>query len=346
MSRILLASAQEDFEFPLAEAARKQLFETARCHRADGHDVRILIVTGNLNREFVEEGIPIRLTTKRNLMRLGPWCRLSDGVHYFGTVGWIALIVALLMRSRTRTLTATDGGLFSTGGRVGLRRWLARRFHRCYQQFHTYTEYQRELLLALSPCFKTKLKTVRPILMEPPVTPTEKAKQPTILYMGHLSKFKGVDIVMKVFRALAHELPNLNLTLACNGLTYDDNLEHSVHHLVDEYPTRVTLKGKVDVFAEIGRSHLLIYPIRAHSGTFAVPLSLYESLCCGTPFLSSRLEGVAEYFDDYFLCPPGNADQFIEKARRFLASPGEIPMRIEQNLSRIKRACAQYEHVC
>ena len=346
LSSILLVSAQEDFEFPLAEAARKQLFETARRHRDEGHDVRILIVTPNLNRQFVQEGIPVRLTTKWSLIRLGSWCRLSDSVHYFGTIGMIALMIALLMRSRTRTLTATDGGIFSIGGRVGLRRWLGRWFHWCYQWFQTYTEYQRELLVALSPHYESKVKKVRPILIESPATSTQKLDHPTILYMGHLSRFKGVDIVMEVFRALAHEMPRLKLILASNGLTYDDNLEPSVRCLINEYPSRVTLKGKVDVFTEIGQSHVLIYPIRAHSGTFAVPLSLYESLCCGTPFLSSRLEGVAEYFDDYFLCTPGDANQFIEKARKMLAAPSENQERISQNLNRIKTACEQYEHIC
>lgn len=342
----MLASAQEDFEFPLAEAARKQLFETARRRRDDGHKVRILVVTPNQNEQFVQEDIPIRLTTKRNLIRLGPWCRRSDHVTYFGTIGLIALIVATLMRSRTRTFTATDGGVFSTGGRVGLRRWIGRWFHRRYQQFQIYTEHQRELLVALSPHYSSKLKKIRPILIEPPSTPSQKTKHPTILYMGHLSRFKGVDIVMEVFRALTDEMPRLSLILASNGLTYDDNMEPAVRRLVDEYPSRVRLKGKVDVFTEIGRSHLLIYPIRSHSGTFAVPLSLYESLCCGTPFLSSRLAGVAEYFDDYFLCTPGDTDQFVEKARKMLTSPGENRERIDQNLDRIKRACEQYEHIC
>lgn len=346
MSNILLASAQEDFEFPLAEAARKQLFETARRLRDDGLDVRILIVTPNQNEQFVQEDIPIRLTTKRNLVRLGPWCRRSDHVTYFGTIGLIALIIATLMRSRTRTFTATDGGVFSTGGRVGLRRWMARWFHRHYQQFQIYTEHQRELLVALSPHYGSKLKKIRPILIEPPSTPSQKTEHPTILYMGHLSRFKGVDIVMEVFRALAREMPHLKLIFASNGLTYHDNLEREVHRLVDEYPSRVTLKGKVDVFAEIGKAHLLIYPIRSHSGTFAMPLSLYESLCCGTPFLSSRLAGVAEYFDDYFLCTPGDARQFVEKARIMLTSPRESQKRVRQNLERINRTCEQHEHIC
>lgn len=345
MSKILLASAQEDFEFPLAEAARKQLFETAQRRRSDGHEVRILVATPNLNKQFVQDGIPIKLTTKWNLIRLGPWCRRSDSVHYFGTIGLIALIISMLMRSRNRIFTATDGSVFSTGGRAGLRRWLGHWFHECYQQFQIYTDHQRELLVTLSPQYGAKLKKVRPILLEPPATPPQKTEHPTILYMGHLSRFKGVDIVMEVFRTLAPEMPDLKLVLASNGLTYDDNLDLDVRRLVDEYPSRVTLKGKVDIVTEIGRSHLLIYPIRSHSGTFAVPLSLYECLCCGTPFLSSRLSGVAEYFDDYFLCPPGDTDQFVKRAREMLASPGENKIRIEQNFNRIKRACAQYEHI-
>ena len=342
--RILLASAQEDFEFPLAEAARKQIFALARKLRDDRCDVEILIVTPGRSEQCIQDDIPIREITKSKLLFNGRYCNSFDSIHYFGTIGVVALMIAMLTPSKHKTFTVTDGGVYSTGRRTWLRRRMARWFHRFYDLFQVYTNYQRRVLLAASPHYETKLKRIAPVLDTPLVHRTTDDTRPGILYMGHLSYFKGVDIVLEVFRALSAELPQLRLTIAGNGLKYKDDLECAVRTLADAYPGRVQFKGKVDVYEELRRASLLIYPIRAHDGTFAVPLSLYESLACGTPFLSSRLEGVAEYFDDYFLCEAGNADQFVNKARAFLTEPSGSRQRIEQNLQRITKACEYHAH--
>jgi len=344
--RILLASAQEDFEFPLAEAARKQIFARAEKLRDDRREVEILIVTPDHSGRSIRRGIPVREVARRHLLRCRGYCRSFDSVHYLGTVGIIALVIALMTRSRPRTFTATDGAVFSTGPRAGARRLLARYFHRFYDEFRTYTDHQRRLLLAVSPHYGSKLTAIRPILEEPILPAVAGRARSGILYIGHLSYFKGVDIVMEVFRRLVGEMPHLTLTIAANGLSYEGHLESEVKALAAAYPGRVLLKGKVNVYDELTRAGLLMYPIRSHAGTFAVPLSLCESLACGAPFLSSRLDGLSEYFDDYFLCQPGNIESFVDRARRLLSASSECRTRIQQNLQRIREACRDYEHCC
>jgi glycosyltransferase involved in cell wall biosynthesis len=157
--------------------------------------------------------------------------------------------------------------------------------------------------------------------------------------MGHLSQFKGVDIVLEVFRRLVREIPNLELTLASNGLDYGDGIRHLVDDAVEEFPRQVTLKGRVNPYQELGRAHLLIYPFRFQAGTFAFPLSLYEALLCGTPFLSSDLDGSNEFFDRAFLCPPGDVDAFTARAAQLIQGGEKIQEMIKSNLTRIHDKC-------
>jgi len=105
---------------------------------------------------------------------------------------------------------------------------------------------------------------------------------------------------------------------------------------MDEFPTRVHLKGKVDPYAELGQAHLLLHPLQQQAGTFAFPMTLYEALICGTPFLSSDLDGLNEFFDPAFLCPPGDVGVFCERAEEILRSPGALNGAIAANLERIQ----------
>ncbi len=344
MKRVLLVSAQEDFEFPLAEAARKQLFATACRYRDRGDTAQILVVTRDRHTQFECDGIGIRIIEQNRLISLRHWCRGFDIIQYFGTTGVIAAAIGWLTRSRPRTLTITDGGVFSTGKNRCRRKRLARLIPRLYDKVEVYTKYQKELLYGVSKKYEDRISIIRPMLEDPPSSLPPVDLVPTIIYLGHLSRFKGVDIVLTVFERLADEIPNLRLTLASNGLTYDDDISDDVNRLVDRFPDRVALVGKVEVFEALSQAHLLMHPMRCHSGTFAVPLSLYESICCGTPFLSSRLEGLREYFDDTFLCDPGDTEQFVDRARYILSHPDESRIHIEKNLNRIRQAGHQYEH--
>ena len=339
--RTLIVSAQEDFVFPLAEAARKQIFAEAVCWRDHGAEAHILIVSPGEPYRTVVDGINIQLVRKTGLWKMTRYLAGFDAVHFWGTIGLVALMVALLSPRKRRVFTATDGGVFSTGKRASFRRMLAKFFHRFFDEFRVYTEYQKKIFLSMSQRYAGKLVTVRPHLEDLPDLTYKKTKHPSLLYMGHLSRFKAADIVLRVFENLSREIPELRLVIADNGLVYDDGSREEVDRLATQYPDRITLKGKVDPYEEIARAHLLIHPIRQHRGTFAFPLSLYECLLCRTPFLSTKLEGFLEFFDERFLCESDNIEDFTERARIILTDPDLSASRIDRNLKGIRETALE-----
>ncbi len=344
-SNIIIVSAQEDFSFPLAEAARKQLWAEAKMLRDCGKRVEVLIVTPGRRDESVHDGIPLRQVLRRDIPLLAGYLSRFDLIHYWGTTGLVALAISVVAPFKKKIFTSTDGSVFSTGDNASRRRFLARFLFDFYDQFRVFTQYQMSVFLGVSRRYERKLALRAPLLEEKAAVQAEKNSNPTLLYMGHLSRFKGVDVVFQVFERLLPEFPDLELVIADNGLVYDDGCREEANRLVEKYRGHVVLKGKVEPHEEISRAHVLIHPLRQHRGTFAFPLSLYECLLCGTPFLTSRLEGVSEYFDESFLCEIDNSDKFVEKARQMLNNPEEMSGAIVRNLESIRKAAGVYEKV-
>jgi len=342
--RILIASAQEDFDFPLAEAARKQIFAQAERYREHGSEVEVLIISGGRSSREMVHDVPIRVVPKHRLPTQLAYCYRFDTLHFFGTTGLVALAMSLQMPFRTRYLTVTDGGVFSIGRRAGLRRFLAKVLPSLFDGVFVYTAHQQSVLESIGDRFASRIVQIQPILSGPDtMSDSRRSTAPSILYMGHLSYFKGVDIVTEVFRRLAANMPGLQLTLASNGLDYGDGCRELVFELMRDFPGRVHLKGKIDPYAELGRAHLLLHPFRQQAGTFAFPLALYEALLCGTPFLSSDLDGPNEFFDGAFLCPPGDIGAFCTRADEILRSPGALRETMAHNLKRIVAGSAADE---
>ena len=332
--RVLIISAQEDFRFPLAEAGRKQIFAEAVRLQTEGMEVKIMIVTPRSREKIIHDGIPITLVRKVDLLRRVGYLRGFDSLHFWGTTGVVALMVGLLGRPVPRLFTVTDGGVLSIGSRAWLRKILARLMPYFYERFDVFTRYQERVLSRISARYQSRVEMRLPVLSRVQRPRREKAARPTMLYMGHLSRFKGVDIVVRVFENLLPEFPDLQLVIADNGLVYDDSGRASVIELRDRFPQHVSIKGRVDPYEELSRAHLLIYPVRRHSGTFAFPLSLFESLQCGTPFLSTRLDGFLEFFDEYFLCEKGDTKDFSARAKEILTSPEQAEQDVAHNLER------------
>lgn len=336
-----MASAQEDFDLPLAEAARKQVLAEAERYVSEGHQAEILIVTHSRRGFRGECAVPVRVVPRHSLPLLGAYLQRFDRLHFFGTTGLICWILGRMMPLAERIVTLTDGGVFSVGRFDTWRTRLAGRIASDYNRLYTYTEYQQKCLLSRCPESRGKLASTRPILELRSPGEVARTANPSLLYMGHLSLFKGIDIVAQVFTALAAEFPNLTLTIAANGLGYGQDASHLVRRLQREFGDRLTLKGKVDPLEELSRCHLYLYPVRAHRGTFAFPLSLFESLQCGTPFLSSALPGFAEYFSDKMLCDPGDAGSFRTMAGEILRNPQTWRKSAENEFERVyKRVMA------
>ncbi len=341
--RLLIVSAQEHFDFPLAEAARKQLFAKGRIEHEAGNLVEILIVTPDISSIETVDDIKIRVVTRGQLLGLISYCNSFDRLHYFGTTGLIALLFGMIAFRCERYFTATDGGVFSIGPNVAQRRKLARYVCRLYSKVLVYTKYQQQQLETAANRSLTNIELAQPILdsvpelNSDPVNTTGRSVLPSLLYLGHLSLFKGVDIILELFDRLADEIPGLTLTLASNGLDYGDGCHKLLEITREQHPGQIIIKGRVDPYEELTKAHLLVHPFRQQAGTFAVPLALYEALLCGTPFLASDIEGTNEFFDRAFLCETGNVNSFVDRARALLSGTEMVQATIAGNLERIQK---------
>ncbi|MEW5995672.1 MAG: hypothetical protein AB1744_14935, partial [Candidatus Zixiibacteriota bacterium] len=96
---ILIASAQEDFAFPLAEAARKQILALAERLAERNYRTEVLIATPAVDDDFTHGHVRIRLVPRRRLNSQGDYFSRFSQVFYFGTIGVAALKIALLARN-------------------------------------------------------------------------------------------------------------------------------------------------------------------------------------------------------------------------------------------------------
>lgn len=141
-----------------------------------------------------------------------------------------------------------------------------------------------------------------------------KTPQPSILYLGRLKKYKGIDLLAQLVANFKAEFPGLKLIIAGKG-DYEPALRSLVRRLRVE--ANVVFIG----FADYPRKRELL----AQSWVLAYPspkegwgLSVIEAGACGTPTIASNSPGLRESVRDGetgFLVPHGNIDAMADKFR-------------------------------
>ena len=175
-----------------------------------------------------------------------------------------------------KKLTLVDGYMFGYNNK---------RFRKCivpvlpfiYDKIIVFSNYQKKNLKI----DKTLIQL--PILPNIKVDSTfKRSSNPSLLYMGHLSYFKGVDTIILAFKKLIKEIPDLTLIIANNSIRGDKELINEVSMLKKKYPANIIIKGIVDPIEELSRAWVYLYPFKDAIGTMAYALSLYEAEQCKT----------------------------------------------------------------
>lgn len=305
MKTYKIISIIDSFEFPLREAQRKQIWWTALDRQKKGYDVSILILSRENQPDLVEEGITIKFIDRKDVKML----RIkSDQIHFINNTISHGLFI-LFGSKGFKTLTLTDGEILGESKRT-FRKILSAFLPLLFHKIQVYTDYQKSSLL-----FK-KAEKILPFL--PTIEKDEtiqKSETPSILYMGHLSAFKGLDTIINAYKIVLKELPNLKLIIANNMIRGDEEIIKMVNDIHQEYPNNVEIKGIVDPFEELSKAWVYLYPFKNPHGTMAYALSLYESLSCNTPFIACNVGGNAELFDPKFLIEPND---YHEMSKRIL----------------------------
>lgn len=300
MKTYSLVSFLPDFDFPLAEAARKQLWWKAEQKKSDGYDVTIYIISDKKHL-FEKNGINIVFIDKKSYRLIR-----TDVCHYIIGIVEIRLLLFFLFRCRKRYVTFLGGDVFD-GGKAALRKIITKVFPFFFDRVQVISHYQQRQLLKAG---------CRKVTVVPPGLPDFRPRRgnasllsraPTLLYMGHLTCIKGVDMLLEAFEALSRDQDfplagEMKLVIANNAIRRaDERVLGMINRLGAAGADRVTVKGVVDPAAELARAWIYVFPLRTIAGTMAFPLSLYESVLCETPFISTRVGSIPEFFNRDFL---------------------------------------------
>lgn len=322
-----------DLSFPLVEGIRKQAWLLAQEMKKQGHSVEILSTSKKKGTD-VKEGIIIHYG--------GPWaisdCR-TDILHYLSHP--TPLIVPLLLRARTKKqlMTIFGGELHH----FWKRSWdgvVSRLVKKRVSTIIAQTNYQQTLLK------KTRLRNL-PLTLLPPLIPAikrsgERAPQPQLLFMSHLSPYKGINEVLDAFETLRKEFPGLRLVVADSGIRQDGQIYQRITEI---NKGDIVLKKEVDPAEELSKAWVYLYPVLSAHETFSVPLSFIEAIQVGTPYVGTTVGGIPEYFPPAHLVIPGNVPELVEKLRSFLKEKKEPEALLKpvQNSETIKQLVALYE---
>ena len=127
-------------------------------------------------------------------------------------------------------------------------------------------------------------------------TTTENTNDLTLIYYGRLNWLKGITYLVKAFKLLLRDYPNLILKIFGEG-----PLRHSIQAFVCDSG----LKNKVHISSQIPRNKLLKEIMKADvvalpSMREAQPISVLEAMACKKPVVVFNLPFVHEYIQDSF----------------------------------------------
>lgn len=129
----------------------------------------------------------------------------------------------------------------------------------------------------------------------PQLLSTETPDEETILYLGRLSREKGIDLGLRAFHRLLAERPRAKLWIAGEGGEKEALMELAASLGIAE---RVEFLGAVppdEVYPLLARSRFLILPSRIDEG---LPLSILQAALAGKPAVAARRGGIPELVHD------------------------------------------------
>jgi len=149
-------------------------------------------------------------------------------------------------------------------------------------------------------------------------------KQIKLLYVGRLSKEKGVDTALMAVEHLTNKFGMRNLTLDIIG-EGDKKYEENLHVLSDSLSLKdyVNFRGKLSpegVMKEYNNYDMLLVP----SIWDASPIVLIEAMSQGVPIIATKTGGIPERIEDGkngLLVPVGDSVRMAEAVKKLVDDP-------------------------
>ena len=122
-------------------------------------------------------------------------------------------------------------------------------------------------------------------------------EQRVVVYTGRLVSYKGLPLLLEVWREVASRAPNALLVIVGSGGTDIHNCESSLRTYVQAHG----LEGSVRFTGAVANVHqylqaadIFVFPTESE----AFGISLVEAMSCGLPAISTRIGGIKDIISD------------------------------------------------
>jgi glycosyltransferase involved in cell wall biosynthesis len=153
---------------------------------------------------------------------------------------------------------------------------------------------------------------------------------PKILYIGNWATWKGVDYLIESMTRVREVFPDARLITAW-GEVYDwhDDRKEFIDRRIEELGLRdaIVQVGIVeDLPSLIRMCDVVAEPFLNTDGVADLPLAILESMACGKPVISTKVEGIPEIVNhgvNGLLVDPGNSEELANALIRILQNEDE-----------------------
>lgn len=148
----------------------------------------------------------------------------------------------------------------------------------------------------------------------------ERFEEPTVVHLGRLRKYKGVEIALQAVKIALEKLPDLRFVIIGDG-PYRETLEAKTGEL--DLEDTVEFKGYVgmdELVNFLNRAHILINP----SPKEGWGLTVVEANACGLPVIASDSPGLRDsvvHGKTGFLVPHGDENSFADRIVELIENP-------------------------
>lgn len=252
-----------------------------------------------------------------------------DVIHYNGTSGFLLYFLSI-MKSGKRIWTLHDYKSH-TGEENAFGSILNRIYTKYNISYIQHYEFLREEFIKYFKVSKEKVYAVysgvfdiyrafKPQKMDLP--------DKYILFFGRMSRYKGLNLLIKSFNSVKNEINDLNLVIAGDGNPELEPQDMDRIKIINRYinPTELVnlILGSICVVTP--------YSDSTHSGV------IMTSYGFSKPVISSRVGGISEVIADNetgFLFEPGSAKGLSEKIRAICFNPG-LTEKMSFNINRLQ----------
>lgn len=166
-----------------------------------------------------------------------------------------------------------------------------------------------DLTIALSDNVRNSLKGIIPdhgIKVIPPLIDLsrfcrnfkENGDSPRLLYLGNLSRTKGLHILLKAFKIVKKDFPNVKLSLGLDMPLNEfksRNLEIKDKIIAFGLTENIVPLGIIKNLPEVmARSDIFVAPFTSTYGPADYPLSILEAMASGIPVVATNVGGIPE----------------------------------------------------